>query len=742
MNPILAKEWHPTKNGSLTPKDVKPGSSKKVWWLCKKDNTHEWEAIIYSRTYGRGCPFCFGRAINAKNNLLAVNPELAKEWHPKKNKLLTPNIVLPKSHKKVWWLCKNDSSHEWEAVISSRKAGSGCPYCNGKAVNTQNCLLTLQPELAKEWHPTKNGSLKSTDVTPRSNKKVWWLCKKDNTHEWKTAICNRTGGSGCPYCAGKAVNIQNCLLTKRPDISQEWHPTKNDSLTPNDVTPGSGKIVWWLCKKDSTHEWRTSVLSRNQGSGCPFCHSSTSEPELRIYTELKSIFPEVEHRKRINQIECDIYIPELNAAIEIDGFYWHKGKYDSDRNKNIKLEKIGITLIRARDMGLSRISSLDVVYSLESSSFKLIAEILSSINKLETVSNSIKTRIDNYLEEGLFQNESEYVRLLNMLPSALPGTSLLDKLPKLAKEWHPTKNGSLKANDVTPGSRKKVWWLCNKDNTHEWRTAISDRAVGNGCPFCSGKAVNIQNCLFTVHPIIASEWHPTKNGTLTPKDVTSFSHKKVWWVCKNNYKHEWESAVSQRARKHGCPYCSGRVANLENCLFTVYPIIASEWHPTKNGKLSPRDIKPWSHKKVWWLCKTDNTHEWEAVVSSRMAGSGCPYCSGRVANLENCLFTNKPKLAHEWHPTKNGKLSPRDIKPWSHKKVWWLCKTDNTQKLVIGQRETTVLTVQEGQRISKTVYSPIGQKLLWNGIQPRMVHCRRRMSNPCRAKKCGGYVEK
>ena len=40
----LAKEWHPTKNSSLTPKDVTAGSNKKVWWQCSRG--HEWEAGI------------------------------------------------------------------------------------------------------------------------------------------------------------------------------------------------------------------------------------------------------------------------------------------------------------------------------------------------------------------------------------------------------------------------------------------------------------------------------------------------------------------------------------------------------------------------------------------------------------------------------------------------------------------------------------------------------------------------
>ncbi|MED4634714.1 zinc-ribbon domain-containing protein [Peribacillus frigoritolerans] len=46
-------------------------------------------------------------------------------------------------------------------------------------MNSENCLETIFPELAKEWHPTKNGKLTSEDVTDGSKKVVWWLCKKD-----------------------------------------------------------------------------------------------------------------------------------------------------------------------------------------------------------------------------------------------------------------------------------------------------------------------------------------------------------------------------------------------------------------------------------------------------------------------------------------------------------------------------------------------------------------------------------
>ena len=197
--PELVKEWHPTKNGELTPHSVMPGSGKKVWWIC--NHNHEWEATISNRT-GRksGCPYCSGKkAWLGFNDLQTTNPTLAKEWHPTKNKDLTPRMVVSRSDKKVWWLC--EKGHEWKAAISGVSGGSRCPICSGHIVLAgYNDLTTTHPDIAEEWHPILNGELKPQDVSKGSTKLVWWQCA--NGHEWKATPNSRTDkGSGCPFCA-------------------------------------------------------------------------------------------------------------------------------------------------------------------------------------------------------------------------------------------------------------------------------------------------------------------------------------------------------------------------------------------------------------------------------------------------------------------------------------------------------------------------------------------------------------
>ena len=190
IQPALSAQWHPTKNGLLTPDLIGCGSEKRVWWQCEKG--HEWQAAVYSRVAGRGCPYCAGKlAVKGVNDLETVEPQLASEWDADQNGDLTPSSVLPGSDAYVWWRCR--MGHTWKASIAHRVKGSGCPYCDGKKVLPGfNDLATLDPEIASQWHPIKNGALTAEMVTRSSNKKAWWQCELG--HEWEAVINSRTGG--------------------------------------------------------------------------------------------------------------------------------------------------------------------------------------------------------------------------------------------------------------------------------------------------------------------------------------------------------------------------------------------------------------------------------------------------------------------------------------------------------------------------------------------------------------------
>lgn len=82
-----------------------------------------------------------------------------------------------------------------------------------RATETYN-LQVNNPGLSEEWHPTRNGSLNTQDVTPYSNKKVWWICQKG--HEWQARIEDRTRGTGCPFC----FRLRMSKLMKSPQIKK------------------------------------------------------------------------------------------------------------------------------------------------------------------------------------------------------------------------------------------------------------------------------------------------------------------------------------------------------------------------------------------------------------------------------------------------------------------------------------------------------------------------------------------
>ena len=282
-NPELAKEWNYDKNECLLPTEVTAGSLKKVWWKCKHE--HEWKAVIFSRKYGVGCPYCSGHlAIKGKNDLKTIKPDLIKEWDFEKNQRISPEQLTVYSGKTVWWKCLN--GHSWKARVYSRSKGSGCPYCAGlKVCSGFNDLASKYPELVSEWDIEKNAPLKPEDVACMTHRHVWWLDAFG--HSWKASIAERTAHrTGCPYCAGRKVLVGfNDLLSQNPKLADEWNYEKNGELLPQMIIAGSHQIVWWKCALG--HEWQASPHNR-QVTGCPVC---AGQKVLAGYNDLATISP-------------------------------------------------------------------------------------------------------------------------------------------------------------------------------------------------------------------------------------------------------------------------------------------------------------------------------------------------------------------------------------------------------------------------------------------------------------------
>ena len=285
----ITKQWHPTKNGDLKAENFTKSSKQRIWWLCEKQCKegclHEWDTTIKDRTAGSRCPFCSPNRLKLciHDSIVGTHPIVANQWHPTKNGDLKKEKFGFGSHKEVWWLCektcKYGCKHEWNSVISSRCNGVGCPFCSKP--QKQNCIhdsiIYTHPEIEKQWHPTKNGNLKTENITFGNGKILaWWNCEKGECHEWPSTVNNRTSKSnGCPFCAGQQICKQEkCDSCKVKTFASSdkvncWNKTLNKE-EPYEVFISAKQSYWFTCDK-CNHDFPSSLNNISSGCWCPYC---------------------------------------------------------------------------------------------------------------------------------------------------------------------------------------------------------------------------------------------------------------------------------------------------------------------------------------------------------------------------------------------------------------------------------------------------------------------------------------
>jgi len=550
-------------------------------------------------------------------------------------------------------------------------------------------LAIRRPDIAEQWHPTKNGELKPDQVTVASHHRIWWICEKG--HEWNTSVKHRTSGGGCPYHSGRKVLAgYNDLATLRPDIAEQWHPTKNGELKPDQVTISSNRKVWWQC--ENRHEWIAAVYGRTSGRDCHYC---SGQKALAGYNDLASLRPDVAKQ-------------------------WHPTK-----NGELKPDMVTV-------------SSRRKVWWLCGGGHRWEARI-SSRTRLR--GNGCSVCSGHKILHG--HNDLASLR------------------PDVAKQWHPTKNGELKPSQVTVGSSREVWWICEKG--HEWCTTIRHRTNGSGCPYCSGRmAITGHNDLSTLRPDIASQWHPTRNGELTPDMVTVRSGQKVWWICEKG--HEWPNTVNHRTtRGDGCPHSTRKHSMMEIRIATELRSLV-DILDTKDGEdrvtneignnrckpdivLSKYRIAIDIDGRFWHKNSQDRdkaklelmgSHGWKLIrvrerplkkigshdidctsledikdvvdkillklkalgvnmpdaqaylakhgpqnqkaADAEIASRGCGVDTGVT------LATLRPDIAKQWHPTLNGELTADMVAVGSGRKIWWICEKGHEWPATINNR--------------------------------------------------------
>ncbi|MCH9610300.1 MAG: hypothetical protein S4CHLAM81_03520 [Chlamydiales bacterium] len=271
---LASEEWDEEANGPIG--ELLCRSSKKVWWICKKDPTHRWEVKIINRcaqTTPSSCPSCRGRKKRYLKDHRVVN-----EWDLEANGPI-PQTLTCGTKKKFQWVCAKDPSHRWMASVLTRcrlNKATGCPHCSGcfRESGTRPAKRYLKDHpVAKEWDLEANGPIPET-LTCGTKKKFHWICSVDESHRWRASLYHRclttSSATGCPSCAGRSGTSR---YVKDHAVAEEWDEERNGTLSDT-LKCGSNKKVNWICKEDRTHKWAARINDRtrlSRATGCPTC---------------------------------------------------------------------------------------------------------------------------------------------------------------------------------------------------------------------------------------------------------------------------------------------------------------------------------------------------------------------------------------------------------------------------------------------------------------------------------------
>jgi hypothetical protein len=663
----IQKFWDAKKIQLFDPVKTSRSSSQKIWCHCP-DCGEEWEQKASQKA---NCKNCDERSLFLHSSLSVLFPKIANEWHTEKNLPLTPQTIFARSKEKVWWEC--NQGHTYKSSIRQRTVmKSSCPVCLGKKFDGINSFASEFPELLKEWDYEKNIALNPEELLPQSHKRVHWVCSRN--HQWVMAINRRiaTTDSGCPYCSLRIANAENNLALTHPFLAKEWDHEKNIGIDISSVTALKNISVNWRCRNG--HSWNARINTRASGAQCPYCAGKIASEESNLAIEFPHVAEQWHQTKNEGKLASE-FRPRSSQKVWWQCNRGHEwiAAISSRTSSSTGCPICKPSTSKAEIRVYSELKALfddtewrtkfhgkeiDVYIP----SLKLAIEIDGYIWHLDKLSNDQNK--NNFFEDhGLF-----VVRLRD------------EKLPSIGLNEFKFNSSDLDAEAWF----NFVGWLLEQAPFQNDSQQILAKYLNNqrfvGEELYIAILSKLPSPLFErsiaeIHPHLSNQWDYEKNGVFTPDMFTPGSNEKVWWLCQN--KHSWQASIASRSKGTSCPFCgkglgSKRRPSPDHNLALVNPNLVKEWDFEKND-IAPTDVAPNSSLKVWWKCQEE--HSWQAIISSRNKGRGCPYCKGNKVNEENSLQGTNPILAAEWHP-KNTRL-PSDVLQRSDYKAWWQCSVCN-----------------------------------------------------------------
>lgn len=452
----------------------------------------------------------------------------------------------------------------------------------------------------------------------------------------------------------------NMSISQTPELLDFWFI--GNELNPDKTSSGSHKKVWWQCSKG--HKWKAIVRTFAKQLKCPYCEGKKAiAGETDLGTTHQFLVSEWNDKKDIKEFLANSgYIAEWKCNKN------HQWKATIERRALRKQECPYCENYRLMQ-GFNDLATTHSELIKEWNDEKSPADFMSGSS--EKISWKCPK---NHVWEARIASRT---KLKSGCPfcsghRAIQGENDFGTcFPELLDEW----NDPIDPFKVSKFSGQIIQWKCKKHG-HIWKTKVSERAIGRKCPYCANKRVlEGFNDLMTTHPEIAQEWNDVSKKVT---EITYGSKYIAQWKCLKN--HCWKMPVCSRTvSNQNCPYCSGqKVRQGYNDLTTTHPEIAEEWDDNK----SVSDFSRGSDYKANWKCK-EYGHKWSAIISNRVKGDNCPYCSNRIVLIGfNDLGTTHPHLVKEWND--NEKIT--SFSKGSKYKAQWKCALGHQWTAVIKNR--------------------------------------------------------
>ena len=579
------------KNGKCLSREY-VNSTTHLEWECEFG--HRWLATPDTiKNHASWCHVCTNYKPKGKNPKISET-KLLKEWDFEKN-IEDPAKITTGSDKKLWWKCSEcELSYDCQPHVKQR---TNCPFCTGRRPSHFYNLATEYPKKAKRFMTDKN-MVDPTEVLPGSHNVYWWSC--ENGHEYELRCDHMTKGGddtrNCAYCKGIKVWPGESAGDLFPELLNEIDTSKNRKELLFEVSPYSNKKIHWKCKYG--HQTHQALYSRtSRGARCSKCSNPYTKPEIRIYSELKTIWDDAELRGKINQIEFDVLLESINVGIEFDGEVWHKNRRIADIQKNSKAADLGITIIRLRN-NLDKISQFDQLTGVDIT--KEDMNILAK-NLLNFAEHKYEKKLKNYIKKLSFSGDDLYRKIVAELPSPEYKNSFEARYPSKAKLWDYKKNHPITPDMISHGSTQKMWWLCRKSkHSFDMQPSTFSRPDIK-CPVCSGNRIIAETSLAGKYPLVAQEWDFKKNKKIKPNTIAPNSKEKFWWICPDG--HSYQATPNNRiSMGSGCSVCAGRNPGEGKSFLDLYPSLSQYLQKDERNEIDISTTPTGSHTKLVTDC--------------------------------------------------------------------------------------------------------------------------------------------